>query len=196
MPKLKETIYQEKRQHILICARQIFASQGYEATKIQHILAAAGISNGALFVYFKSKKDILLAIIDENLGQFCQRIFEVADSSQELKLEDAIVMLLEMVKHISLGAGRAMSLHVWSAAMIDDEIKLPMQMHYLRILSAITQLLSNLQKEGKLAKSVNITKAAHGLFALFIPGFIVQLLFVSPMEPRAYLDAHRELWRD
>jgi hypothetical protein len=69
-----------------------------------------------------------------------------------------------------------------------------MQSHYKRILRSITKLLSILKKEGKLAESVNVNKAAHGLFALFIPGYIVQLLFISAMEPRAYLNAHRELW--
>ena len=194
MPKLKEVIFLEKRQHILMCARQVFASQGYEATKIQHILKAAGISNGALFVYFKSKRDILLAIIDENLGMFCQRIDEIADLSHEMGRDETFVMLLELVRHISLGAVRAMSLHVWSAAMVDEEIKSHMQMHYKKILSSITKLLSNLKKDGKLSKSVNVHKAAHGLFAIFIPGYIVQLLFISAMEPRAYLDAHRALW--
>ena len=194
MPKLKEVIFLEKRQHILMCARQVFATQGYEATKIQHILKAAGITNGALFVYFESKRDILLAIIDENLGLFCQRIDEIADLSHELEREDTLVMLLDLVRQISLGAGRAMSLHVWSAAMVDEVIKSHMQSHYKRILRSITKLLSSLKKEDKLAESVNVNKAAHGLFALFIPGYIVQLLFISPMEPRAYLNSHRELW--
>ena len=87
-----------------------------------------------------------------------------------------------------------MSLHAWSAAMVDEEIKLQMQMHFKKILRSITKLLSSLKKEGKLSKSVNVNKAAHGLFAIFIPGYIVQLLFISAMEPRAYLNAHRELW--
>lgn len=194
MPKLKEVIFLEKRQHILMCARQVFASQGYEATKIQHILKAAGITNGALFVYFKSKRDILLAIIDENLGLFCQRIDEITDLSHELEREETLVMLLDLVRQISLGAGRAMSMHAWSAAMIDEEIKLHLQMHYKKILHSITKLLSSLRKGGKLSESVNVNKAAYGLFAVFIPGYIVHLLFISPMEPRAYLDAHRCLW--
>ena len=67
MPKLKEVIFLEKRQHILMCARQVFASQGYETTKIQHILKAAGISNGALFVYFQSKKMIQSVLVLINL---------------------------------------------------------------------------------------------------------------------------------
>ena len=194
MPKLKEVIFLEKRQHILMCARQVFASQGYEATKIQHILKAAGITNGALFVYFESKRDILLALIDENLGLFCQRIDDIADLSHELEREDTLVMLLDLVRQISLGPGRAMSLHVWSAAMVDEVIKSHLQMHFKKILRSITKLLSSLKKEGKLGGSVNVNKAAHGLFALFIPGYIVQLLFISAMEPRAYLNAHRELW--
>ena len=146
MPKLKEVIFLEKRQHILMCARQVFASQGYEATKIQHILKAAGISNGALFVYFQSKKDLLLTIIDENLGMFYQRIDEIADLSHELERDETLVMLLDLVRQISLGAGRAMSLHVWSAATVDDEIKSHLQMHFKKILRSITKLLSSLKK--------------------------------------------------
>jgi AcrR family transcriptional regulator len=194
MPKLKEAVFLEKRQHILMCARQVFAQRGYEAATIKDILIASGISNGALFVYFKNKRDILLAIIDENLGLFCNRIDEIADSSHEIEREEAFVLLLEMVRQISLGAGRAMSLHVWSASMVDDVIKSHMQLHFQGILLAITRLLANLQKEGKLSKSVNVNKSAHALFALYIPGYIVQLLFISAMEPRAYMDAHRDLW--
>ena len=87
-----------------------------------------------------------------------------------------------------------MSLHVWSAAMVDEVIKEHLQKHYGRILRSITRLLSKLLKEGTLSKSANVNKSANGLFALFIPGYIVQLLFVSTMEPRAYLEAHRDLW--
>jgi AcrR family transcriptional regulator len=194
MPKLKEAVFLEKRQHILMCARQVFAQHGYEAATIKDILIASGISNGAFFVYFKSKRDILLTIVDENLGLFCTRIDEIADSSHEIEREEAFVMLLDLVKQISLGPGRAMSLHVWSASMVDAVIKSHLQMHFQNILRAISRLLTNLQKEGKLHKSCNVNKAAHGLFALFIPGYIVQLLFISMMEPRAYMDAHRDLW--
>jgi AcrR family transcriptional regulator len=194
MPKLKETVFLEKRQHILMCARQVFALHGYEAATIKDILIASGISNGALFVYFKSKREILLAIVDENLGLFCKRIDEIADSSHEMEREEAFVMLLDLVRQISLGAGRAMSLHVWSASMVDEVIKSHMQLHFKGILLAITRLLANLQKNGKLSKSVNVKKSAQGLFAFFIPGYIIQLLFISAMEPRAYMDAHRGLW--
>jgi AcrR family transcriptional regulator len=194
MPKLKEAVFLEKRQHILMCARQVFAINGYESTTIKDILIASGISNGGLFVYFKSKRDILLAIIDENLGLFCNRIDEIADLSHEIEREEAYVMLLDLVRQISLGAGRAMSLHAWSASMVDEAVKTHMQMHFQSILRAICRLLANLQKEGKVAKSVNVNKAAHGLFAFFIPGYIVQMLFISAMEPRAYMDAHRDLW--
>jgi hypothetical protein len=111
-----------------------------------------------------------------------------------MEREETFVMLLDLVRQISLGAGRAMSLHVWSAAMVDEVIKSHLQMHFKKILRSITKLLSSLKKEGKLGESINVNKAAHGLFALFIPGYIVQLLFISAMEPRAYLNAHRELW--
>ncbi len=52
----------ETRDAVLRAARQHFAENGYAATSLNAIAAAAGVSKGALFHHFASKEDLFLAV--------------------------------------------------------------------------------------------------------------------------------------
>ncbi len=60
MKKGKKT---EKR--ILQTALALFVKNGYYNTSIDAITGAAGLTKGALYVHFKSKRDLVLALIDK-----------------------------------------------------------------------------------------------------------------------------------
>ncbi|WP_454011584.1 TetR/AcrR family transcriptional regulator [Aquamicrobium terrae] len=51
----------ETRQRIVEAGMKLFVENGYEATTLDMIAAAAGISRRTFFYYFKSKEDVLLA---------------------------------------------------------------------------------------------------------------------------------------
>ena len=48
----------EKKNKIIKAGFELFCEQGYYATTTTHICHRAGISTGALYSYFKNKKDI------------------------------------------------------------------------------------------------------------------------------------------
>jgi AcrR family transcriptional regulator len=50
---------------ILDTARELFAAQGYEGTSIDMIAAAAGLTKGACYHHFASKRDLFDRVIDE-----------------------------------------------------------------------------------------------------------------------------------
>ena len=51
---------------ILDVASRLFMEQGYEHTSIQNIIGClGGLSKGAIYHHFKSKEDILEAVIDK-----------------------------------------------------------------------------------------------------------------------------------
>ena len=52
----------DKKNQILMSARDLFLEQGYKSVSVQSIAEKVGISKGAIYLYFKSKEDILLAI--------------------------------------------------------------------------------------------------------------------------------------
>ena len=52
------------REAILASAHALFANHGYQATSVPRIAAGAGVSTANVYVYFRSKLDILYAIYD------------------------------------------------------------------------------------------------------------------------------------
>ncbi len=53
-----------KKQLIMETALDLFAKQGFEATSVQQITDRCGISKGAFYLSFKSKDELILALID------------------------------------------------------------------------------------------------------------------------------------
>src|SRR5690606_37376995 len=49
---------------------EIFAEKGFDGTKVQEIADAAGVNKAMLYYYFKSKDDLLMAVI----GRFIEGI--------------------------------------------------------------------------------------------------------------------------
>ena len=196
MPKLHPFVYEERRRHILAVSRQVFAQKGFQASTIKDITQAAGISNGALFIYFKTKRDILLAVMAENLGAVAERIEAIVAASDTHSLEESLVLLLELVRQIAMGQGRAVVLHAWSEAMVDPVVKQAVDGHYSGILGSLEQLVRKARTRGQLPERPSPRRIAQALFSVFIPGYIIQMLMVSPMEPQAYLNAHRDLWAE
>lgn len=60
---------EEVRQQILSAANRLFYEQGYNHTSFSEIAEAAAIPRGNFYYYFKSKDDILNAVIDARLSR-------------------------------------------------------------------------------------------------------------------------------
>lgn len=52
----------DRKQHVINVAHQLFIEKGFQATSIQEILEYSGISKGTFYNYFSSKNELLLAI--------------------------------------------------------------------------------------------------------------------------------------
>jgi len=60
---------QDRKTHIINSAKKVFGRHGYHKTNIAMICAQAGIGRGTLYLYFKNKKAVFEAIIDDLVGQ-------------------------------------------------------------------------------------------------------------------------------
>lgn len=58
-----------KKQLIMEKALELFAEQGFEATSVQQITEHCGISKGAFYLSFKSKDELIIALIDQFMMQ-------------------------------------------------------------------------------------------------------------------------------
>jgi TetR/AcrR family fatty acid metabolism transcriptional regulator len=60
----------DKRTAILNAATSVFAEKGFFNAKVADIAAAAGIADGTVYLYFKSKDEILHSIFDRAMAEF------------------------------------------------------------------------------------------------------------------------------
>jgi TetR/AcrR family fatty acid metabolism transcriptional regulator len=58
-----------KRESILRAATRVFAHNGYFNSKVADIASAAGVADGTVYLYFKSKEEILHSIFDQNMAE-------------------------------------------------------------------------------------------------------------------------------
>lgn len=56
-----------RREHLLRAARLLFAEKGFEATSIAQIAAKAETAAGAFYIYFRSKRQLLVVLMNELL---------------------------------------------------------------------------------------------------------------------------------
>jgi len=66
-PQQFREIREEKMTLIMDVALEHFSNVGFHATTINHIARHAGISKGLLYNYFRSKEDLLAAILNRSL---------------------------------------------------------------------------------------------------------------------------------
>ncbi len=60
----------DKREAILRAAIKVFALRGYFNSKVADIAGEAGIADGTVYLYFKSKDEILHSIFDRAMAEF------------------------------------------------------------------------------------------------------------------------------
>ena len=62
-----------RKNQIMNAAEQVFAKKGFDEARMDDIAEQTGLSKGTLYLYFKSKEDLVIAILDRIfLGAFKQ----------------------------------------------------------------------------------------------------------------------------
>jgi TetR/AcrR family fatty acid metabolism transcriptional regulator len=67
LPTKAAVVSDFRRAQILAAARRSFARQGVSATTIDHIAKAARVAKGTVYLYYRSKNDILRHTLDDGL---------------------------------------------------------------------------------------------------------------------------------
>src|SRR6266550_4260058 len=75
-----KTILSDKREAILRAAVKVFARTGFFNAKVADVAREAGIADGTVYLYFKSKDEILHSVFDRAMAEF------IAEGKRELAL--------------------------------------------------------------------------------------------------------------
>jgi AcrR family transcriptional regulator len=82
-----------RKSEIIDAAEKLFSEKGFEAATVNDILSAVAIAKGTFYYYFKSKEEVLDAIIQRRINSGLEAAKKIAEDSA-LSPEDKIIMVL------------------------------------------------------------------------------------------------------
>jgi TetR/AcrR family fatty acid metabolism transcriptional regulator len=68
------TPHSPKRDRILDAAERVFAQRGFFTAKVADIAKEAGVADGTIYLYFKSKDDLLISLFESRMERVNQRM--------------------------------------------------------------------------------------------------------------------------
>ncbi|MCK6547928.1 TetR family transcriptional regulator [Myxococcota bacterium] len=83
VPSARRVSREDKRRRIVDAAVEVFAEKGFFGARVAEIAEAAGVADGTIYLYFKSKDDILIAIFEEKMAEILVRFHALLDEHDE-----------------------------------------------------------------------------------------------------------------
>ncbi|MGE7915041.1 TetR/AcrR family transcriptional regulator [Lysinibacillus xylanilyticus] len=100
----------ERRNEILDAADELFGQKGFDGTSTNDILKKVGIARGTLYYHFKSKEDIMDALIERYNAQILGAAKAIA-TDKSIPVNERIVRVV-MALNISDGNGKEIIDHI------------------------------------------------------------------------------------
>jgi AcrR family transcriptional regulator len=167
----RERLKQEKLSRIVRAATLLFAERGFEATTTQAIAEEAGIGAGTLFLYVRSKDDLLVRVVlQEFHHQLAEAHRRVPDDRALADQVNALFAALVTFQESDAALTRAFVKEMLFASdaerpgvrsLVDD------------FLGRLEDLVARAQERGEVAADVPAHSVAANLFALYF--HLVQL---------------------
>jgi AcrR family transcriptional regulator len=97
----RPNVSDERKVQIINAAEEVFTKKGFDEARMDDIAEETGLSKGTLYLYFKSKDDLIIAILDRMI----QREFKQLEnlSQDELSATDAIWKITDLLTKDILG---------------------------------------------------------------------------------------------
>jgi AcrR family transcriptional regulator len=85
-------LIRDRREQLIRAALDVFQEKGFHATTVRDIGRAAGLTQGTIYNYVRSKEDILFLVCDRVIAEYISRMEEAAAATGDpaLRLREAL----------------------------------------------------------------------------------------------------------
>lgn len=186
MPRLSDERREGRRRQILDAAVACFARKGFHRASMQDIIAACGLSPGAIYCHFKGKEEIIEAIADERHAQETALLAQALDAPDlRLALHQMSHTYFEWLKDPAEQRRRRVTVQVWAEALRDKRIAAIIRRGVAQRDPA-TELFRAAQAEGRVAPDLD-PDALSRLMLAILQGFILQQAWDPSVDVDAYV---------
>jgi TetR/AcrR family fatty acid metabolism transcriptional regulator len=152
----------DKRERILRAAVKVFAKNGFHATRVSEVAKAAGVADGTIYLYFKSKDELLVSLFEdrvERLLAFMREELPKAEGAPE-KLRRVIEMQLGLLEG-ERDLAEVITVILRQSTKLMKEYAAP---RFIAYLDAIARIVAEGQAQGDFRSDVSPHMVARSLF--------------------------------
>jgi TetR/AcrR family transcriptional regulator len=162
------------KERIIHSAQAIFAQKGFEGARVDEIARQAGVNKALIYYYFKSKEEILHALMHHAIDDFLVRTVGPHMFNEEL-LRSREALHETMIRLLSFIEERRELFTIVIAELLKDTERRSLILSHLN---------EELMRPGKYFPGVTITTdSGQSAVTEFFTGFLPFIMFVLLKEP-------------
>lgn len=196
MPKISDSRREERRRSILEAALRCFIRTGYQQTSMADIIAESGLSTGAIYSYFPSKRELIRGVAALVIGDRQVELTAAASEHPIGPAEIATLLIDGVRKHAPVQA----LVQVWSEATVDPELRELIQETIGGMRATITATLepwgrAHPERLPDGADPADWAREVTPVVIALIPGFALQRTMFDDFDEDRYLTGVHTLLR-
>jgi AcrR family transcriptional regulator len=171
MPKLKPEELETRRTEIIDAARLCFLRSGFHRTTTDEICHEANITPGGLYHYFRSKEELIAAVIDSSAEAAVQRMQELIDGA--LNTETALLqvsqLFVQTMQDPNTDKDTRLELEIWVEGLKNEQLFEKSQRAWTMRMGSLEELIRRGIEDGIYDRD---TVDPHAMASFFIAIYI------------------------
>ena len=194
MPRVSAEYRDARREQIMAAARRCFLRNGFHATSMHDLFVEAGLSSGAVYRYFASKDELIIAIAEDNMRDVVATLHAIATEGGDTSVGDALAGVLEVINKKNKDGGLGgIAVQVWAEALRNPAVAERFSKLLDELRTDLAWTVRVHQAAGTLPTGVAPQSIANILTGI-VTGHILQLALRGPRGVRGSAEAARALW--
>ncbi len=153
---------------------------------MQDILTESGLSTGAVYRYFRSKDEIITAVVTEAAAELAASLNDALDTARPLPPAEAMGRMLAVQQRLAADEDLAkLAVLIWGEAIRSPDLGACMAAAHESWRSILLSLIEEYQEAGVIARSVPADHIALTLTG-FLLGFVVQYAVMGPTDAETF----------
>jgi AcrR family transcriptional regulator len=187
LPRITEKQRDARREQILAAAWKCFHRRGIHATSMEQIIREAGLSAGAVYLYFKGKDDLILTAIAAQMTAVREQVLPFLEKDRAPGPAEFIQQVTESIASFTSRMGidlNSVILMCWSEAQTNHEVGSLIRGFQKGYRKSLARMVERWQKKGLLDAKADPDDVAKALLT-FLLGFIAQSALIGDIKPRS-----------
>ena len=191
MPKLKPEEVEQRRREIIDAARRCFLRRGFHQATTDEICREAAITPGGLYHYFRSKKDVIKAVVQDSADQAVAEVTSIAQMSPGPRsaLQRLGALLAQTVQSPEFLDNARLDVEIWSESLRSEDLSKILAAGRAALHDALAEIIHDAVRTGEYNDTVDPAGLADLLMSLNTGLEVNKLLAPRSTNPLSAMDA-------